>query len=94
MNQITGTIIAAGPGLTINGEQRCCFVVECSGQDIMNIARNKLFNKRVFVQADRRVSPRPAGAPAIVRLNNPPHQPGFVHLQPKRRFKCSDLIKS
>lgn len=93
MNQITGTIIAAGPDLVINDSKRCCFVVECSGRDIMNIAKNKLFNRPIFVQTDRRVNPRPAEALIFERLNSP-GPASFIHLQPKRRFKCSDLIKS
>jgi len=93
MNQVTGTIIAAGPDLIINDSKRCCFVVECSGQDLIAIVQNNLFNRPVFVQADRRVSPRPVEALVFERLNNPP-KPVFTHLQPKRRFKCSDLIKS
>ena len=94
MNQVTGTIIAAGPDLIINGEKRCCFVVECAGRDIINIARNNLFNKPVFVQADRRAAQRPDTPLVFERLNNPAGPVSFAHLQPKRRFKCSDLLKS
>jgi hypothetical protein len=94
MNQITGTIIAAGPNLSINGEQRCCFVIACLSRDIMNIAKNNLFNKPIYIQADRRTRPRPEPYAAFEHLNYPSARIGFVHTQPKRRFKCSDLTKS
>lgn len=59
MKHVTGTIIRAGelyisPDDHGKPERKIGFFVECSGKDILDIARLDMYNRRVAVILDRR----------------------------------------
>ena len=64
---ITGKIVRAGSKVKVDGIELTCFVVECSGQDIMEIRSQGLYNHGVYVCKDRRGTNR-ANGPSFSRI--------------------------